>query len=195
MTMTSKVASVTTAATTEYDFSLVLSATAAFSQTQENALFEAGCDDATIGLRNGHIYLTFTRAGSSMFEAILDAMRDVRRANLGVEVLRVDYCNLVTIADIARKMGRTRQCVHQYALGTRGPGGFPPPACETSDGNLLYYWCEVATWLYDNDLIAKELLNEAQQVGLINNVLEFHRKKQQHSQLTAQVEELCESFG
>jgi len=49
----------------------------------ENALFEAGCDDATASIRYGLLYLEFSRVSSSFKEAILSAIRDVRKANIG----------------------------------------------------------------------------------------------------------------
>jgi hypothetical protein len=85
------------------------------------------------------VFLTFSRTAASLKEAIFSAIGDVRKANIGADVLRVDVCNLVTQADIARKIGRTRQLVHQYITGVRGPGGFPSPACDITDGDPLWY--------------------------------------------------------
>ena len=44
-----------------------------------NALFEAGCDDATVSSRNGNVILTFSRKARSRTEAIVSACRDVRK--------------------------------------------------------------------------------------------------------------------
>ena len=114
-----------TACECEHDFALVLTGIAELSSEAENALFEAGCDDGTISVRFGRIYMTFSRNAACLKDAILSAIRDVQSAKIGALVLRVDTCNLVTQADIARKIGRTRQLVHQYITGRRGPGGFP----------------------------------------------------------------------
>lgn len=160
-----------------HEFTLVLSGTETLSQAQEDALFEAGCDDATISLRNGRIYLAFIRPAASLFEAILSAIVDIQRADIGMEVLRVDHCDLVTIPDIARLIGRSRQCVHQYINGERGPGGFPPPECELSEGKFLYRWCDVANWLLSNDMIAESELKNAVAIEIINNHLALQRQR------------------
>jgi hypothetical protein len=172
---------------TEHDFVLVLTATSKLTPAAEDALFEAGCDDATISARSGRAYLTFSRAANSMKDAIISAIHDVQRANIGVNVLRVDTCNLVTQADIARKIGRSRQLIHQYMIGVRGPGGFPPPACEICDESPLWYWCEVAYWLWQNDMIKEDVLREAQEVSIINSVLELAYQRQIEPERTAEV--------
>lgn len=171
----------------EHDFALVLTGITEVTPEAENALFEAGCDDATISVRFGRVFLTFSRTAPSLKEAVLDAIRDVKKANIGAEVLRVDGCNLVTQADIARKIRRSRQLVHQYLTGTRGPGGFPSPACDISDGAPLWYWCEVAYWLWQNDMIKENVLREAQGVAVINSVLELQYQRHLDPALTEEV--------
>jgi hypothetical protein len=162
----------------EHDFALVLTGITELTSEAENALFEAGCDDATASVRFGRVYLTFSRTAPALKDAILSAIRDVRRAGIGADVLRVDSCNLVTQADIARKIGRTRQLVHQYMTGERGPGGFPAPACHICDESPLWYWCEVAYWLWQNDMIKEDVLREAEHVYFINTVLELRHQRQ-----------------
>jgi MoaA/NifB/PqqE/SkfB family radical SAM enzyme len=147
----------------EYEFVLALTATEALSQEAEDALFEAGCDDATISLRNGRVYLSFCRAAASLKDAIVSAIQNVRAAKIDAHVLRVDDDNLVTLSDIARRIGRTRQCIHQYMLGSRGPGDFPPPISEVCEGTLLWKWREVAFWLYQNDMLQESELRDADQ--------------------------------
>lgn len=161
----------------EYDFTLVVTGITELTPDVQDALFEAGCDDATISVRAGRVYLAFSRNSPSFKDAILTAIQDVKSARAGADVLRVDVCNLVTQADIARKIGRSRQLVHQYIAGIRGPGNFPAPACNITDGVPLWYWCEVAYWLRQNDMISHDAATEAQGVALINAVLEmrYHR--------------------
>ena len=163
----------------EYDFVLALTGISELSQEAEDALFEAGCDDSTISIQSGRVFLTFSRVAHSMGDAVLTAIRDVRRANIGASVLRVDDCNLVTQSEIGRKINRTRQQVFQYVSGERGPGGFPPPACQITDKAPLWKWCEVAYWLWHNGIIKENALRAAQEVDAINSVLEFcHQKKE-----------------
>jgi hypothetical protein len=120
-------------------------------------------------------------------EAVISAIRAVNHADIGAVVLRVDSSNLATQADIARRIGRTRQLVHQYIAGVRGPGRFPPPACESADGAPLWYWCEVARWLWENDMIQEDVLRDAEELAVINSVLELRRQRHVAPELTAEI--------
>ena len=112
-----------------------------------------------------------------MKDAIRSAIQDVRRANIGATILRVDDCNLITQSEIARKINRTRQQVHQYITGERGRGGFPPPTCHIADKAPLWRWCEVAYWFWQNGIIKESALRDAQTIEAINSVLEFALQK------------------
>jgi hypothetical protein len=165
-----------TATEAEHDFVLVLTGIKVLNRQVEDALFEAGCDDATISLRFGAIYLTFSRVAPTLKEAILSAVRDVRRAQIGADVLRVDDCNLVTQAEIARRIGRSRQLVNQYITSQRGPGAFPPPVGHITEGNPLWLWCDVAYWLRRHNMIKEDVFTKAQLVDTINRILDFHHQ-------------------
>src|SRR5258708_6113048 len=54
-----------------HEFVLVLSGISTLDDRIANALLGAGCDDATISLRFGTVYLSFDREASSLQEAIL----------------------------------------------------------------------------------------------------------------------------
>lgn len=171
----------------EHDFVLVLGGVTNLTMEIADALFVAGCDDATPSLRSGRLYLTFSRVAPTLKEAILSAIRDVGKAGIGASVLRVDDCQLATQAEIARKTGRSRQMIHQYMRGIRGPGNFPPPACHITDSAPLWYWCEVAAWLWENSMIPEKVLREAEEVGAINSVLELNNQRRSHPSLTDEV--------
>lgn len=171
----------------EHDFTLVLTGIDELTQKVLDAFFEAGCDDATFASRCGRIVATFSRSAPSLKDAILSAIQCIRKADVGADVLRVDHCSLITQADIARKIGRSRQLVHQYMTGTRGPGGFPPPVSEISDGTWLWSWSEVASWLWQNSMIKEDVLRDVQQLEAINSVLEIEWQKKEHRELTEEV--------
>jgi hypothetical protein len=155
-------------------------------------LFEAGCDDATLSVRCGGVYLTFSRTAAALKDAILSAIRDVTRAKIGAKVLRVDLCDLVAQAEIARRIGRSRQAVHQYMTGQRGPGGFPGSDCHIDDDSPLWTWCEVAVWLRANDMIKEEALREAQETAVINSTLEYVHQKERDPELAREVAAIFE---
>lgn len=66
----------------DYDFTLKFSVPPNLAQDQiESALFQAGCDDAIIGLgQKGRLALNFTREASSAEQAMLSAIQDVQLA-------------------------------------------------------------------------------------------------------------------
>lgn len=173
--------------THEHDFTLIIEGANAISPELEDAIFSAGCDDATVSVRSGRLFITFSREAASLRDAIVSAIHAVRGCGQGLRVLRVDACNLVTQADIARKIGRSRQLIHQYISGVRGAGGFPPPACDITESAPLWYWCEVARWLWENDLITHTALQEAQDVAAVNSVLDLERQRSVAPELTKEL--------
>jgi len=180
----------------EHDFTLVLDGVPQLDRKVMDALYEAGCDDATPSIRSGRMFLTFSRNAILISEAILSAISDVHKAKIGAEILRVDDCNLVTQSEIGHRSRRSRQQIHQYITGERGPGNFPPPACNINDNHSLWYWCEVANWLYENNLIKEEILRDAEEVAFINSYLEMEFQRKRHPELAKEFfESICEPCG
>ena len=128
-----------------HSFTLILGDVPEITAAVEDALFEAGCDDATLGTRSGVTYLDFDRAASPCEKAIQSAIRDVRRA--GFVVVRVEPDDLVTAAEIARRTSRSRESIRQLIRGRRGAGGFPIPVSGVTATSPLWRWLEVADWL------------------------------------------------
>lgn len=171
----------------EHEFVLVLSGMAHLDPSVMDALFEAGCDDATPSVRFGRVYLSFMREASSLRDAVLSAIRDVLHAKIGASVLRVDDCNLVSQADIGRRIKRTRQQVGQYVSGTRGPGHFPAPVCDLTEGHPLWMWCEVSYWLWENGIVSDDVLETSRVVAAINSTLDFLHQRQHDASLVEEV--------
>jgi hypothetical protein len=171
----------------EFDFALVIDGVADLTSQIEDALFEAGCDDATFSIQYGRLCADFSRRADSLENAILSAIRDINKAGIGATVARVDECDLVTQADIARRINRTRQQVCQFIKGTRGPGKFPPPECHLSEGAPLWTWCAVSNWLADHNIIRPEERWNAQVVSTINNLLEFSQRCKENPELIRQI--------
>lgn len=176
----------------EHEFVLVLSGVAELGPRVMDALFDAGCDDATPSIRFGRVYLTFAREAPSLKGAVLSAIRDVRRARIGADVLYMDDCNLVSQADIARRIKRTRQQVGQYVSGKRGPGHFPAPVCDLTEGRPLWQWCDVSYWLWENGIVGDDVLDESRLVAAINSVLEYRHQRQRDSSLVDEVFQFVE---
>jgi hypothetical protein len=96
----------TDAVNATHEFTLILSGVSESTEEMANALFEAGCDDALFGSRDGVVFLDFGRDAPSFRDAVLSALRDVRAA--GYAVARVEPDDPVTAAEIARRLRRTR---------------------------------------------------------------------------------------
>ena len=174
-----------------HEFVLVLSGVSELGDRVMNALFEAGCDDATPSVRHGRVYLTFEREAVSPREAILSAIRDVLRAGLGASVIYVDDCNLVSQSDIARRIERTRQQVGQYISGQRGPGNFPGPVCGLTENHSLWMWCEVSYWLWQNGIIGEGVLKQSRVVAAINSALDMLHQRRHEALLVDEVLQLA----
>ena len=61
----------------EFDFTLLLNGITDFTDDQVDALFEAGCDDATVAQRHGRVFITFSREAESFTSAVLTAIADI----------------------------------------------------------------------------------------------------------------------
>jgi hypothetical protein len=159
-----------------HSFTLILSGDGELTEGLQDALFEAGCDDALLGSRGGVLYLDFDREGASLDDAVLSAIGDVERAGTGRRVVRVESGDLVTAGEIARRVGRSRESIRLYALGRRGPGGFPAPAARAKSRSPLYRWSDVAGWLAGAAAAGPELIPPAAgAVELINATLDVRR--------------------
>lgn len=71
-----------------HQFTVVVDGLDLQSDPCANALFEAGCDDATAGRINGVQYVEFDREAVSLEAAIRSAVSDLQRLD-GLETLRI----------------------------------------------------------------------------------------------------------
>jgi hypothetical protein len=77
-----------TTTTKTYSFSLILAGVTEITVAMADALFEAGCDDASPWSCEGIVSVDFDREAESLGDAIGSAVKDVARA--GFSVARVD---------------------------------------------------------------------------------------------------------
>jgi hypothetical protein len=75
---------------------------------------------------------------------VVSAVRDLD--TVGVRAVSVRDDELVTIAAIAARAGRSPETVRLWVAGRTGPGGFPEPV-ENRLGVAHYRWGQVAPWL------------------------------------------------
>ena len=74
----------------EFDFTLILAPSDVPMSVLEEKLFEAGCDDALLGSRDGIVFLDFTRRSSAHLDAITSAIREIEDCQAGLRVVRVE---------------------------------------------------------------------------------------------------------
>ena len=136
--------------TTTHSFTLFVQGVDVLSDASVDALHAAGCDDATFGARDGAQYAAFDREAPSFGEAIASAIDDVTRALPALEVVHVAPDDLVSMATIAKRAGRSREYIRLLATERRGPGGFPPPVAYVDDKTRVWHWPDVAHWLVEH---------------------------------------------
>ncbi len=101
----------------EYQFTLAISGDVEGAETLD-ALFEAGCDDATFGSIDGVGYGDFVREARSFGEALRSAIDAVESVAV-LRVTRVEPDDLVTISEIAERTGRSLEIHHGEGTYTR----------------------------------------------------------------------------
>jgi hypothetical protein len=139
-----------------------------------DALFEAGCDDATFGDIDGVPFADFSRQAPSLAEAIESAIRDVRSVPT-VFVLRVEPDEVVNAAEIAARLGRTRESIRLLVAGDRGPGGFPAPVSRLKLRGRLWLWSDVSKWARESLGVVPPEGHSAAFIAALNDALELAR--------------------
>lgn len=150
-------------------------------------LFEAGCDDATIGIgQPGRIALAFRRESADAWSAIYTALRDVKQAIASARLVEAgpDFVGLTDVADAA---GVTRQNMRKLMLAHASQ--FPLPVHEGNPS--VWHLSDVLVWLMGrgNYPIASNLIDMAKstkQVNLAKGAREIEpRANQQLASLVA----------
>lgn len=116
----------------EYEFTLKFRLPDADANTEQfiDALADAGCDDATVGVgQQGRIDPAFTREAANAADAILSAAQDVRAAVPGPELVEAAP-DFVGLTDVAELVGCSRQNIRKLVVSNSAT--FPPVAPEGS---------------------------------------------------------------
>lgn len=126
----------------------------------------------------------FDRQADSFRAAVVSAMHDLTAVFPEAEILEVEHESLVTIAAIARRLGRSHESIRLYARGKRGPGGFPSPAGKLDAKTEVWRWPEVAVWWQET---LGERIGQLQDdlfLTILNDALDM-RRAAQHVDLAA----------
>jgi hypothetical protein len=162
-----------------YSFTLFLSGPNVLTDENLDALYEAGCDDAMFGERDGAQYAAFDREATSFRSALKRAISDLTGAVGGLTVVRIAPEEFVTLAAIAERAGLSREYVRLLANQERGPGGFPAPVGYADRKTRLWHWADVAEWLRETNKSKTALDTEgADLVVAMNAALSYQRHAQ-----------------
>jgi hypothetical protein len=95
---------------------------------------------------DGSFLAEFDRLAASFPQALAAAFDELQKALPDAIVLRVEEDDLATMADIAKRAGRTPESVRLLVSGKRGPGGFPPAAGRLDARTKVWRWTDAAQW-------------------------------------------------
>lgn len=153
---------------TEYEFTFVIGGQLD-DESVLDELFEAGCSDATFGTVDGLGFGDFHREAPALSEAIDSAIREVESVGR-LRVLRVEPDDLVTMAEIAERLERSRESIRLLVAGRRGNGDFPPPVSHSRSRSRLWRWSEVSAWAGHTDDTGTR---DARLIAVVNAALEL----------------------
>ncbi len=165
---------------TEFDFTLKYRFERPDTNPEQfvDALAEAGCDDATVGIgQAGRIALNFCRESASAVEAVTSAIQDVQKAIPNARLVEVtpDY---VGITDIAGLFGFSRQYMRKL-LAQRG-SDFPEPIHEGKPS--LWHLFDVLFWFKHHE--TREVEQSLLELAEINMQLNLYRSCLKAANLT-----------
>lgn len=156
-----------------FHFTLVLTGVNEHTDNLEDALYEAGCDDALISFKNGIVCLDFDREAKGLEEAIISVIRDVEQAGIGAKADHIEG-SFVTLSEIAERTGFTKQAISLFIQGKRGQGDFPVPFTGINSTSPIWRWRDVVKWLQNNHKLEDaSLFDEADTIDNINGALEM----------------------
>lgn len=133
-------------------------------------LAACGCDDALIGIgKVGRIALDFNRSATSANEAVLSALRDVRKAIPGAKFIEA-VPDLVGLSDGAELAGCSRQNMRKI---TTSDFDFPTAVHDGNPG--LFHLVEVLAWLAQSkqepiDRVLLEVARTNREVNLAKQI-------------------------
>jgi hypothetical protein len=124
--------------TTQYEFTLIVDRDPTDLAEQ---LFEVGHGDYVPEGPNPPL-VHVLQEGPTLPAAIAAAVHAIESVSLAAVGLKSE--DLVSVKEVAARLGRTYESVRLLAGGQRGPGCFPTPLSEGQWA--LYSWAEIADW-------------------------------------------------
>lgn len=124
---------------------------------------------------DGSFLLEYDRKASGLPAALTSAIKELLRVVPRARILRVEEDDLATMADIAKRGGRSAESIRLLVNGQRGPGGFPPAAGRIDARTRVWRWADVAEWFAE--ALGEPLADTDDSAFLqaINDALELRR--------------------
>jgi hypothetical protein len=160
----------------DYTFTLRFLATGQRVEDLSIAIYELIADASLMGPDDdGSFLLEFDRQATSLPHALVAALEELLRALPDATVLRVEEDDLATMADLAKRSGRTPESIRLLVAGRRGPGGFPPAAGRLDARTRVWRWADAAQWF--EETLGQPLPNTSESAFLqaFNDALEIRR--------------------
>ena len=129
-------------------------------------LYEAGCDDALVGLGvPGQLGLEFIREASSAEEAILSALADVKRAIPDAQLIEVGP-DLVGLTEVADLLEMSRQNMRKVML--KNPAEFPVPV--HSGSSSIWHLALVLQFLQEREYLVSQPMVDVSRAAMRLNI-------------------------
>lgn len=165
-----------------YNFTLIVQGISEINAEIEDKLFESGCSDATLSLKDNIACLEFDRAAISMQNAIVNAITNVIDSGLKVRISSIEPGEYVTTSEIARRINKSRQYIRKLKVGEKGFDSFPAPISGNQFGIPIYHWITIAKYfIRHKKFIGEEEIEKALLIKEINIVLERNFGKSNHT--------------
>ncbi len=160
----------------EYEFSIELAESVSSDDALEDLAEKVySCDslqDSCVGGNHGVAFVDFTRKASSFLQAVSAAIADLEDA--GVSPTKVRPEPFLNAAEIARRIGRSKESIRKLRKGLRGPGNFPASVMKIGRSEF-WHWDEVSEWFahFSGEATIDTLAND---VRFVNALLELARQ-------------------
>lgn len=133
--------------TYEFELKFSLPNTSQSTEFFVERLAETGCTDALVGIgKTGRLAFHFTRDANSAFEAILSAVKNIKKAIPEAALIEAAP-DLVGLSDIADILGYSRQNIRKLMMNNLI--SFPIPIHEGK--TILWHLYSILTWIQERN--------------------------------------------
>lgn len=126
-----------------HEFELTISRLLSSGEVERPFALSEG--DVTPGVSNGVPMVSVDWEGPTLAEAMIEAIEVVESCGPGLRVVSLEADLLVSLGEIADRVGLTREAVRLRLKGEHSRGPFPLPDL-VAGGRRLWRWSTVAEW-------------------------------------------------